>query len=145
MAFFECSAFNCLLLNLQEKFILHDGPPYANGDLHMGHALNKILKDIINRYKVSFVLFRMLIVVCVSDLWPSCMRASSVRDQRHLVINALDLCFTCWASNWLLDVYFVSSKQSTSYDLIGDITQNWCHEYYFLLRGLLEHYDIALM
>lgn len=32
--------------------MLHDGPPYANGDLHMGHALNKILKDIINRYKV---------------------------------------------------------------------------------------------
>lgn len=33
------------------KFILHDGPPYANGDLHMGHALNKILKDFIVRYK----------------------------------------------------------------------------------------------
>lgn len=46
------------------KFVLHDGPPYANGDLHIGepwislsinrigHALNKILKDIINRYKI---------------------------------------------------------------------------------------------
>ncbi|KAI0088191.1 isoleucyl-tRNA synthetase [Irpex rosettiformis] len=33
-------------------FVFHDGPPYANGDLHMGHALNKILKDIINRYHV---------------------------------------------------------------------------------------------
>ena len=32
-----------------EKFILHDGPPYANGHLHMGHALNKVLKDVINR------------------------------------------------------------------------------------------------
>lgn len=32
-------------------FILHDGPPYANGDLHMGHALNKVLKDIIVRHK----------------------------------------------------------------------------------------------
>ncbi|MCS4486192.1 isoleucine--tRNA ligase [Staphylococcus americanisciuri] len=32
-------------------FILHDGPPYANGDVHMGHALNKILKDFIVRYK----------------------------------------------------------------------------------------------
>ena len=29
------------------KFILHDGPPYANGDIHIGHAVNKILKDII--------------------------------------------------------------------------------------------------
>ncbi|KAJ7145346.1 tRNA synthetases class I-domain-containing protein [Mycena crocata] len=34
------------------EFVLHDGPPYANGDLHMGHALNKILKDIINRFQV---------------------------------------------------------------------------------------------
>ncbi len=33
------------------KFILHDGPPYANGDIHIGHALNKILKDIIVRYQ----------------------------------------------------------------------------------------------
>ncbi len=33
----------------REKFILHDGPPYANGHLHMGTALNKILKDVVNR------------------------------------------------------------------------------------------------
>ena len=35
----------------KEKFILHDGPPYANGHLHMGHALNKILKDVIIKYQ----------------------------------------------------------------------------------------------
>jgi len=34
-----------------KTFILHDGPPYANGDIHMGHSLNKVLKDIIVRYK----------------------------------------------------------------------------------------------
>jgi isoleucyl-tRNA synthetase len=33
----------------REKFVLHDGPPYANGHLHMGTALNKILKDVVNR------------------------------------------------------------------------------------------------
>ncbi|MEZ5857773.1 MAG: isoleucine--tRNA ligase [Geminicoccaceae bacterium] len=33
----------------RERFILHDGPPYANGHLHMGTALNKILKDVVNR------------------------------------------------------------------------------------------------
>lgn len=32
-------------------FVLHDGPPYANGDIHIGHALNKILKDMIVRHK----------------------------------------------------------------------------------------------
>ncbi len=34
-----------------ERFILHDGPPYANGDIHIGHAVNKILKDIIIKSK----------------------------------------------------------------------------------------------
>ncbi len=35
----------------RKKFILHDGPPYANGDIHLGHAVNKILKDIIVKSK----------------------------------------------------------------------------------------------
>jgi isoleucyl-tRNA synthetase len=35
----------------QAKFVLHDGPPYANGNIHIGHALNKILKDIIVKYQ----------------------------------------------------------------------------------------------
>ncbi|WP_099865343.1 isoleucine--tRNA ligase [Pararhizobium haloflavum] len=33
----------------RDKFVLHDGPPYANGNIHIGHALNKILKDVITR------------------------------------------------------------------------------------------------
>ncbi|MCM1982578.1 isoleucine--tRNA ligase [Lyngbya confervoides BDU141951] len=38
--------------NPGDVFVLHDGPPYANGDLHIGHALNKILKDIINKFQI---------------------------------------------------------------------------------------------
>ena len=38
--------------NPGELFVLHDGPPYANGSLHMGHALNKVLKDVINKYQL---------------------------------------------------------------------------------------------
>jgi isoleucyl-tRNA synthetase len=38
--------------NKGPKFTLHDGPPYANGNLHIGHSLNKILKDFINRYQI---------------------------------------------------------------------------------------------
>ena len=34
----------------KEQFILHDGPPYANGDIHLGHAVNKVLKDITIKY-----------------------------------------------------------------------------------------------
>ena len=33
----------------REKFILHDGPPYANGDIHIGHAMQKTLKDLVVR------------------------------------------------------------------------------------------------
>ncbi|HEX2937484.1 MAG TPA: isoleucine--tRNA ligase [Ruminiclostridium sp.] len=46
-----------LYQNLMKKnegkplFVLHDGPPYANGDIHLGTALNKVIKDMINRYK----------------------------------------------------------------------------------------------
>ncbi len=40
------------LNNQGPTFTLHDGPPYANGALHMGHALNKVLKDIINKYQI---------------------------------------------------------------------------------------------
>jgi isoleucyl-tRNA synthetase len=35
----------------ERRFVLHDGPPYANGDIHLGHALNKVLKDIVVRSK----------------------------------------------------------------------------------------------
>ena len=35
----------------KEPFVLHDGPPYANGEIHAGHALNKTLKDTVVRYK----------------------------------------------------------------------------------------------
>lgn len=36
----------------RKPFVLHDGPPYANGNIHIGHAMNKILKDFVNRYKM---------------------------------------------------------------------------------------------
>src|SRR5690606_25101463 len=34
-----------------KRYLLHDGPPYANGDLHMGHTLNKVLKDFVVKYQ----------------------------------------------------------------------------------------------
>src|SRR6056297_1772670 len=41
----------------KDPFILHDGPPYANGDIHIGTALNKVLKDIITRYRTMQVFY----------------------------------------------------------------------------------------
>ena len=53
----------------KEKFVLHDGPPYANGDIHMGTALNKILKDIIVKFhqmngKTPFMFLVGIAMVC---------------------------------------------------------------------------------
>ena len=50
---YEVSTYQKIMDRNQDKpkFVLHDGPPYANGDIHIGTALNKILKDIIVRYK----------------------------------------------------------------------------------------------
>ncbi len=53
LAEWEANDLYSLLLKKNEghdKFVLHDGPPYANGPIHLGHAQNKISKDIINRY-----------------------------------------------------------------------------------------------
>ena len=36
----------------REKFILHDGPPYANGEIHIGHSVNKVLKDIVIKSQI---------------------------------------------------------------------------------------------
>ncbi len=42
---------NCEETKGKPSFVLHDGPPYANGDIHLGHTLNKVLKDIVVKYK----------------------------------------------------------------------------------------------
>jgi len=51
--FYEKKVYETLIEKNEGKpaYILHDGPPFSNGDIHLGHALNKILKDIIIRYK----------------------------------------------------------------------------------------------
>ncbi|WP_259289801.1 class I tRNA ligase family protein [Candidatus Nasuia deltocephalinicola] len=45
---------NKIYLKKKKKFVIHDGPPYANGEIHMGHIMNKILKDVILRSKILF-------------------------------------------------------------------------------------------
>ncbi len=47
------SVYQKQLNNNEDLWILHDGPPYANGPVHMGHAVNKILKDVTNRWKIA--------------------------------------------------------------------------------------------
>ncbi len=59
----EMDLYTAMLENAEDKplFVLHDGPPFSNGNIHMGHALNKILKDFINKshvmmgYRVPYI------------------------------------------------------------------------------------------
>ena len=44
----------------REKFILHDGPPYANGDIHIGHAVNKVLRTSLLKVKPYLVLMLLM-------------------------------------------------------------------------------------
>lgn len=41
-----------------KEFILHDGPPYANGDVHMGHAVNKVISTVIQQTKICFAFMK---------------------------------------------------------------------------------------
>ncbi|KAM1304406.1 hypothetical protein ACFX1X_022182 [Malus domestica] len=83
--------------NTGENFILHDGPPYANGDLHIGHALNKILKDFINRYKllqnykVHYVpVLQSLDQAARKDLTPIKLRAKAAKFAKQTVKTQME-------------------------------------------------------
>lgn len=80
----------------QGSFVLHDGPPYANGSLHMGHALNKILKDIINRYKVFFFFVRIIYIHHPSihpSIWIPNDLQYMVKVPHDILFCSLSICF----------------------------------------------------
>jgi len=62
--------------NSGRKFVLHDGPPYANGGIHMGTALNKVLKDIIMRYYDIRVIIRPISPAGIPTAFPPSSRPS---------------------------------------------------------------------
>ena len=67
---------NLASTNTGAPFTLHDGPPYANGELHIGHALNKILKDFINKYVrvcESRIYIHVYIYMCVCVCFSACL------------------------------------------------------------------------
>lgn len=77
-------------MHVQPTFTLHDGPPYANGDLHIGHALNKILKDIINRYQLLQVGAGSAAPVGQSALRQRAMTCCGLTGMLHAVTAACD-------------------------------------------------------
>jgi isoleucyl-tRNA synthetase len=119
-----------LYQRIQEKraasgrvFVLHDGPPFTNGDVHIGTALNKSLKDFINRYK-SMRGFRTPYV----PGWdchglPIEQKVSRELQERKLTLTTAELRAKCdaFAETWI-------AKQTTQFQRLG-VLADWVNEY----------------
>src|SRR5436190_20356460 len=104
-------------------FVLHDGPPFTNGDVHIGTALNKTLKDIINRYK-SMRGFRTPYV----PGWdchglPIEQKVSREIKEKNLTLTTAEMRAKCdeFSESWI-------AKQTTQFKRIGALA-DWKNEY----------------
>jgi len=104
-------------------FVLHDGPPFTNGDVHIGTALNKTLKDIINRYK-SMRGFRTPYV----PGWdchglPIEQKVSREIKEKNLTLTTAEMRAKCdeFSESWI-------AKQTTQFKRIG-VLADWKNEY----------------
>jgi len=104
-------------------FVLHDGPPFTNGDVHIGTALNKTLKDIVNRYK-SMRGFRTPYV----PGWdchglPIEQKVSREIQEKKLTLTTAELRAKCdeFSESWI-------AKQTTQFKRIG-VLADWSNEY----------------
>src|SRR5664279_5594807 len=104
-------------------FVLHDGPPFTNGDVHIGTALNKTLKDIINRYK-SMRGFRTPYV----PGWdchglPIEQKVTAELREKNETVTTAQLRARCDAFSelWI-------AKQTTQFKRLG-VLGDWKHEY----------------
>ncbi|KAL7420686.1 isoleucine-tRNA ligase [Cryptotrichosporon argae] len=105
-------------INPGATFVLHDGPPYANGHLHMGHALNKTLKDIINRYQV--VRGRRVQYVPGWDCHglPIEHKALAALGRDHLKLDPLNVRST--ARNYALEAIEIQKEEMRSLGIMAD-------------------------
>ena len=105
------------------KWVLHDGPPYANGHLHMGHALNKVLKDIIIKYKYAKGFDTPYVPGWDTHGMPiehACLNAMGV--DRHSM-TALDLRATC--DEYAHEFVDIQREEFKRLGVLGD----WDHPY----------------
>ncbi|MEO5959385.1 MAG: class I tRNA ligase family protein, partial [Opitutaceae bacterium] len=104
-------------------FVLHDGPPFTNGDVHIGTALNKVLKDTVNRYK-SMRGFRTPYV----PGWdchglPIEQKVSREIQEKKLTLTTAELRAKCdaFSETWIV-------KQTAQFKRLG-VLADWSHEY----------------
>lgn len=99
-------------------FILHDGPPYANGDIHLGTALNKTLKDIIIKYKNMSGFKAPYVPGWDTHGLPIELKALKAKDVDATSISAIDLRKSC--KDFALSYVNVQRKQFERLGVIGD-------------------------
>ena len=109
--------------NAKEAFVLHDGPPFTNGDVHIGTALNKVLKDTVNRYK-SMRGFRTPYV----PGWdchglPIEQKVSREIQEKKLTLTTAELRARCdaFSESWI-------QKQTEQFKRLG-VLADWENEY----------------
>jgi isoleucyl-tRNA synthetase len=107
----------------ERVFVLHDGPPFTNGDVHIGTALNKVLKDFLNRYK-SLRGYRVPFV----PGWdchglPIEQKVSREIQEKKLTLSTAELRARCaeFSETWI-------AKQTAQFQRLGVIA-DWRHEY----------------
>ncbi len=103
----------------QEKFILHDGPPYANGHLHLGHAYNKILKDIVT--KSQRMMGKHVPVVPGWDCHGLPIEFAVKKENPELSGDALKKACREYATKWI-------NIQREEFKQLG-VIMNWDHPY----------------
>jgi isoleucyl-tRNA synthetase len=105
------------------KFILHDGPPYANGDIHIGHALNKIIKDIIVRYKTLAGFDAPFVPGWDTHGLPieQAISNSGKVDRKKMSVHEFRQYCAAYAQEWV-------EKQKNEFKRLG-IRGDWAHPY----------------
>ena len=106
-----------------KKFVLHDGPPYANGKIHMGHALNKILKDIIMKYKYAQGYDTPYVPGWDTHGMPiehACLKATGVDRHKLSPLELRKMCLD-YAKQWI-------NTQREDFKRLG-VLGDWTHPY----------------
>jgi len=107
----------------QPAFVLHDGPPFTNGDVHIGTALNKSLKDFVNRYKAMRGFRTPYVPGWDCHGLPIEQKVSREIKDQNLTLTTAQMRAKCdeFSESWI-------SKQTVQFKRIG-VLADWAHEY----------------
>jgi isoleucyl-tRNA synthetase len=119
----------------KQKYVLHDGPPYANGDVHLGTALNKILKDFVVRYKTMCGFFCNYVPGWDCHGLPIELKVLGERDGDAAQKSALQIRRAC--HDYAMKYVAIQREQFQRLGVGGD----WQHPY----LTLLPEYEVGIL